>query len=99
MGAKKVQAGSQVADQCYSIFNEIVTDVSKVSDMIQEISTASSEQSNGVREINLAITELDSVAQQNSSMSQDTASTAEELQGKVISLKRMTEVLKKTVNG
>lgn len=98
-GAKKVKNGAQIADQCYSIFNEIVQDVSKVSEMIQEISTASSEQSNGVREINLAITELDSVAQQNSSMSQDTAATAEELQGKVISLKRMTDVLRKTVNG
>lgn len=98
-GEQKIKAGTAIAHECLNIFNQIVSDVSRVTEMVEEISTASTEQSNGVREINLAITELDSVAQQNSSMSQDTATTAEQLQAQVISLKKMTNTLRKTVNG
>lgn len=98
-GEQKVKSGTGIAEECLSVFNQIVGDVNKVSDMVEEISTASTEQSNGVREINLAVTELDSVAQQNSTMSQDTATTAEQLKAQVVSLKRMTHHLNKTVNG
>lgn len=98
-GEKKVKVGTDIAQECLEIFNHIVGDVNTVTEMVEEISTASTEQSNGVREINLAVTELDSVAQQNSTMSQDTATTAEELKAQVISLKRMTQTLNKTVNG
>jgi len=98
-GEKKVKSGLKIADECISIFDHIVFDVNKVTEMVEEISTASGEQSNGVREINLAVTELDSVAQQNSTMSQDTAHTADQLRRQVVTLKEMTDNLNKTIAG
>lgn len=98
-GENKVKTGTHTAKECLDIFNTIVGDVGVVTQMVEEISTASEEQSRGVREINSAVSELDSVAQQNSSMSQDTSQTADQLRAQVISLKRMTDNLKKTVNG
>ncbi|EQC45384.1 methyl-accepting chemotaxis protein [Bacteriovorax sp. Seq25_V] len=98
-GEQKVKSGLKIADECISIFDHIVFDVNKVTEMVEEISTASGEQSNGVREINLAVTELDSVAQQNSTMSQDTAHTSEQLRRQVVTLKEMTDNLNKTIAG
>ena len=61
------------------MLDKMVPDIQKTSDLIQEISASSREQSDGVGQINSGIQNLDSTVQQNASASEELASTAEEL--------------------
>ncbi len=57
----------------------VVAQVEKAKINVQEIATASAEQSNGVLQVNNAIQELNRVTQQNAAASEELASSAEEL--------------------
>ena len=63
------------------LIQRIVPDIRKTADLIQEIAAASREQSSGTEQISLAITQLDTVIQQNASASEELAGMAEELTG------------------
>lgn len=85
-GKEKVKVGTEIANQCGSLLDTIVKEVSDISKMAEEISVASHEQAQGVSEITKAITQLDTVTQQNSASSEETASAAEELSAQAESL-------------
>lgn len=70
-----------VAETARAALSQLVPEIRKTTDLIQEISAASSEQSHGAEQINSAIRGLDEVIQQNSAAAEETASTAEELSG------------------
>jgi aerotaxis receptor len=55
--------------------------VGKVGTVLEEISVASGEQKLGVSQINEAITQMDSLTQQNAAMVEELAATARSLQG------------------
>jgi len=57
----------------------MVPSIRKTSDLVQEIASASSEQSTGVAQINGAMGQLNQATQQNASASEELAATAEEL--------------------
>ncbi len=67
------------ATRAGGIIQKLVPDIKKTADLVQEISSASREQSTGVDQIAKAITQLDAVIQQNASASEEMASMAEEL--------------------
>ena len=58
-GKEKVSSGTKVAQECAGVLEQIVADVSKVSQMAGEISTANREQAQGVSELNKAMGQLD----------------------------------------
>jgi methyl-accepting chemotaxis protein len=58
---------------------QIVPDIQKTAELVQEISAASNEQNAGAEQINKAVQQLDQVIQQNASASEEMASTSEEL--------------------
>jgi methyl-accepting chemotaxis protein len=68
-----------VADQAGKLILAVVPDIRRVADVVQEISTASREQSSGGDQISKAVMQLDAVIQQNASASEELASMAEEL--------------------
>ena len=68
-----------VAEKAGAMLLEIVPDIQKTADLVQEISSASNEQNNGADQIHKAIEQLDQVIQQNASASEQMASTSEEL--------------------
>ena len=74
--------------------NEIVPSIAKTADLVQEISAASDEQSSGIGEINGAMTQLDSVTQNNAALSEELASTAEEMNSQAMSLEDMMTFFK-----
>jgi methyl-accepting chemotaxis protein len=76
----KVDFGTRTARECAGSLDEIMRNVSSVGEMVREISTASREQSTGVREITKAMSELDQVTQANTASSNDASHTAKELQ-------------------
>ncbi|MCU7939040.1 MAG: HAMP domain-containing protein [gamma proteobacterium symbiont of Bathyaustriella thionipta] len=75
-----------VSEKAGSLLKEIVPSISKTADLVQEITAASEEQSTGINEINGAMTQLDTVTQNNAALSEELASTAEEMNSQAISL-------------
>jgi methyl-accepting chemotaxis protein len=67
------------AERAGSLLTEMVPTIRKTSDLVQEIASASSEQSSGVGQINGAMGQLNQATQQNASASEELAATAEEL--------------------
>jgi Methyl-accepting chemotaxis protein len=74
-------AGSSVslAEQAGNLFEQLVPDIKRTSDLVQEITAASQEQASGVIQINVAMGQLSQITQQNASASEELAATAEEM--------------------
>lgn len=68
-----------VAEKAGALLLEIVPDIQKTAELVQEISAACNEQSSGAEQVNNALQQLDHVIQQNASASEEMASTSEEL--------------------
>lgn len=69
----------KIAEKAGQMLTKIVPDIQKTSELVQEITSASSEQKTGADQINSAIQQLNQVIQQNASAAEEMASTAEEL--------------------
>ncbi|MBK7960167.1 MAG: methyl-accepting chemotaxis protein [Bdellovibrionales bacterium] len=89
----KVTHGTATAKRCGELLDEIVVGVTHVGTMVGEISNASQQQAQGIQEINKAMSELDTVAQQNNLASQQSSVAATDLQGQVDRLKEVVHVL------
>lgn len=91
---EKTAHGNAMAEQTSAALDEIVTGITKVTDIVAEISSASAEQSTGIAEINQGVSQIDSVTQQNTASSEQSAASAEELAGQAESLKKMLQRFK-----
>ena len=67
------------AEEALNLIEDLVPDFKQVSELVQDITSSSSEQNSGAEQINNAILQLDNVIQQNASYSEEMASMAEEL--------------------
>ncbi|HEX2009292.1 MAG TPA: methyl-accepting chemotaxis protein, partial [Roseateles sp.] len=76
---ERVEAGSRLVQEAGSSMGEIVASVQRVSDIIGEISTASSEQSDGIGQVNQSVLQLDQMTQQNAALVEESAAAAESL--------------------
>jgi len=76
------------ADAAGNMLTKMVPDIRQTAELVQEITSASSEQNAGAEEINRAVQELDSVIQQNASSSEELAATANEFTGHATSLQQ-----------
>ncbi|MBF0288918.1 MAG: MCP four helix bundle domain-containing protein [SAR324 cluster bacterium] len=86
---KKTETGAKMAEGMAVSLKEIVNGSTKVLDLVNEISTASMEQSRGVQEINSGIGQLNQTTQQSAQVAEETASASEEFTGQAESLKRL----------
>ncbi|WP_320009368.1 methyl-accepting chemotaxis protein [Maridesulfovibrio sp.] len=68
-----------VAEKAGEMLENLVPNIQKTAELVQEISSASAEQNTGAGQISKAISQLDSVIQQNASASEEMASTSEQL--------------------
>jgi len=75
-----------VAEKAGKLLDQIVPDIQKTSQLVQEITAASKEQNVGASQINTAIQQLNSVVQQNASAAEELSSTAEELSSQAMQL-------------
>jgi len=69
----------KAAERAGELINTIVPGIGKTSDLVQEISAASMEQSSGANQINTAMNQMNQITQQNASASEELAATAEEM--------------------
>jgi methyl-accepting chemotaxis protein len=83
-------AGSSVelAEKAGRLLDQMVPNIKKTSDLVQEITAASEEQSTGVGQINGAVGQLSQTTQQNASSSEQLAATAEEMSGQAAQLQQ-----------
>src|SRR5471032_242692 len=68
-----------LAEKAGRLLDQMVPNIRKTSDLVQEITAASEEQSAGVGQINSAVGQLSQTTQQNASSSEQLAATAEEM--------------------
>jgi methyl-accepting chemotaxis protein len=90
----KVSLGSQLVGEAGATMGEVVDSVQRVTDIMGEISSASREQEGGITQINHAITEMDSVTQQNAALVEEAAGAAGSLQEQADRLAQMVAVFK-----
>jgi methyl-accepting chemotaxis protein len=69
----------ETAERSGTMLKELVPDIRKTAELVQEISSASREQSSAAEQINGGLQELSDVIQQNASASEEAASTSESL--------------------
>ncbi len=72
----------------------LVPEIEKTSELVQEISSASGEQTTGVEQINRALIELDNVIQQNAAASEELSGTSGELTNEATELIRVIDFFK-----
>jgi len=80
---KKVSEGSQQVERAGATMQEIVSSVARVTDIMGEISAATTEQSSGIDQINMAVTQMDGVTQQNAALVEQAARSVSELRDQV----------------
>lgn len=84
----------RVAEEAGKMLNELVPNIHKTAELVQEISAATKEQSMGAEQVNKAIQQLDQVTQRNSLMSENIAAAAEELSSQAEQLQDTTKFFK-----
>jgi len=89
----KTDTGTKLSVKCKEVLNGIVTNVKKVTELTNEISTASQEQSKGVEQVTRAVQEMDTVVQQNAASAEETASASEEMSAQAQIMKEQVKML------
>ena len=89
----------EVAVKAGEMLGDMVPDIEKTAELIQEISVASSEQNTGADQINAALQQLDQVVQQNAAASEEMASTFADLANQAHGLQQVTSFFKVTGDG
>ncbi|AOX47970.1 methyl-accepting chemotaxis protein [Pandoraea norimbergensis] len=72
----RVQDGSILVAQAGQTMHDVVQAVRRVTDIMGEISAASSEQSHGIEQVSRAVTQMDEVTQQNAALVEQAAAAA-----------------------
>ena len=76
----RVDIGSTLVESAGETMDEIVSAVTRVTDIMGEIASASDEQSRGIDQVGLAVAEMDRVTQQNASLVEESAAAAAALE-------------------
>ena len=76
----RVDIGSTLVEGAGETMAEIVSAVTRVTDIMGEIASASDEQSRGIDQVGLAVAEMDRVTQQNASLVEESAAAAAALE-------------------
>ncbi len=90
----KVHMGSQQVEQAGRSMEEIVSSVRRVSDLIGEITAASTEQRDGIGQVNHAVTNLDQMTQQNAALVEESSAAALAMQEQARRLSQVVAVFK-----
>lgn len=77
--ASHTRSGAELVRSAGQTMQEIVASVARVTDVIGDISAAAKEQSSGIGQVNTAVTEMDTMTQQNAAMVQQSSTTAADM--------------------
>jgi methyl-accepting chemotaxis protein len=91
---EKVESGTRLVTDAGATMDEIVQSVRRVADVINEITAAATEQSQGIAGVNQAIGNLDQMTQQNAALSSTSAAAAESLREQADRMKEAVSVFR-----
>ena len=90
----QVESGSRLVQDAGQTMQDIVASVMRVTDVIGQISAATTEQSSGIGQINLAVNQLDQMTQQNAALVEESAAAAASLKGQADQLRHLVNVFR-----
>ncbi|MBN2513243.1 MAG: methyl-accepting chemotaxis protein [Sedimentisphaerales bacterium] len=85
--------GVEICSEVQKVLDEIVSGITKTTDLVGEIAAASKEQAQGVDQINTAVSQMDKVTQQNAANAEESASASQELNSQASLLKKVVHEL------
>lgn len=88
---KKVEHGTEIVNLTARALDEIASGITKVTDLVGEIATASNEQAQGLSQISQGLSQIEDVTQQNTANAEQTAASAEELSSQSEQLKSILQ--------
>ncbi|WP_197904984.1 methyl-accepting chemotaxis protein [Acidovorax sp. 210-6] len=91
---EKVELGSRLVQDAGGTMREIVQSVQRVTDMIGEVTAASTEQSTGIGQVNQAVVNLDQMTQQNAALVEESTAAAQSLREQAQQLAQTVSVFK-----
>jgi len=89
-----VEAGARQVGHAGTAMDEIVRQVERVSHLIKEIASATTEQSSGISQVGDAVNQLDNVTQQNAALVEQSAAAAESLKVQAAQLATIVSTFK-----
>jgi methyl-accepting chemotaxis protein len=95
---ERVEQGTALVDKAGETMTEVVTSIRRVTDIMGEISAASSEQSAGVAQVGEAVTQMDQATQQNAALVEEMAAAASSLKSQAQDLVQVVAVFKLTAD-
>ncbi|MEN5015206.1 methyl-accepting chemotaxis protein [Erwinia sp. Eh17-17] len=90
----RVDTGSVLVESAGETMNDIVSAVTRVTDIMGEIASASDEQSRGIDQVGSAVNEMDRVTQQNAALVEQSASAAASLEDQASRLTQAVAVFR-----
>ncbi len=87
-----IEDGSNQATSVSATIDQVKDVIRQVSGIVREIALASEGQSRGIEEVNLAVTQMDSVTQQNAALVEEAAAAAQSLQEQASALRDAVSV-------
>lgn len=96
--SESVNEGSKLVSQAKTSLNEIVSSIQEVSEMVQSITLASSEQSVGLDQINHVVTQLDAMTQKNAALVTENVATTASLDERAEELRSLLSFFKTNNN-
>ena len=90
----RVDTGSTLVESAGETMGEIVNAVTRVTDIMGEIASASDEQSRGIDQVGLAVAEMDRVTQQNAALVEESAAAAAALEEQASHLTQAVSVFR-----
>ncbi len=77
---QRVGDGAVLVDTAGGAMTEIIAAITRVTDIMQAIASASEQQTHGIEQVNVAITQMDQVTQQNAALVEQAAAAAASLE-------------------
>src|SRR5471030_2508540 len=88
----QVDIGNALVARAGATIEEVVASVRRVTDIMSEITTAGHEQSIGIEQVNQAITQMDTVTQQNATLVQQAAASSQSMQDEASALAQLVSI-------
>ncbi len=91
---ERVEQGTTLVDRAGATMTEVVSSIRRVTDIMGEISAASSEQAAGVAQVGEAVRQMDTATQQNAALVEEMAAAASSLKAQAQDLVQVVSVFR-----
>ncbi len=96
---KEIKEGNLLTLSTESSFKEVVQTMNELKGLIEEVTNASREQSQGIDQVTTTVSDMDKVTQNTASSAEESAAASEEMSAQAISMMNMVEQLVKVIYG